>query len=283
MPLIIILVAVLGSTALFLFAIALLPKSSEVDKRLADLDRSAINREVSDSPFARLIDARQRSKLARKLTAAGWYTTSPAQIIMRTIAGGCAGTAGGISLVHFVGDMSLTWLGLGAGVMFAGFAAPTALLNRALEVRQKAVQRALPDLLDMLTTTVEAGVSLNGALLSSVDAISGPLAEELKATMSEIRMGRSRADALMAMADRVQQPDLLTTIIAIVQAERLGGNVVAVLEEISIEARESRMMRIEELAAQLPVKMVFPMALFMLPALIVMIFGPVVASMMTPK
>jgi len=91
------------------------------------------------------------------------------------------------------------------------------------------------------------------------------------------------SDALMAMAERVQQPDLLTAVIAIVQAERLGGNIVAVLEEISIEAREARMMRIEELAAQLPVKMVFPMALFMLPALVVMIFGPVVADFLSPK
>ena len=87
----------------------------------------------------------------------------------------------------------------------------------------------------------------------------------------------------MAMADRVQQPDLLTAVIAIVQAERLGGNIVHVLEEISTEAREARMMRVEELAAQLPVKMVFPMALFMLPALVVMIFGPVVANFLSPK
>ena len=283
MPPIIIIVTLLGGVALFLFSIALLPQSSVIDKRLADLDRSTVGREVSDNFFSKMIDGQQASKLARKLMAAGWYTTTPAQILMRTVAGGAAGIAGGISLVYFVGDMSWMWLALAAGIVFVGFAAATVLLNRAVEARQKAVQRALPDLLDMLTTTVEAGVSLNGALVSAVEAISGPLSEELKATMSEVRLGRSRADALMAMAERVQQPDLLTTVIAIVQAERLGGNIVSVLEEISVEARESRMMRIEEIAGQLPVKMVFPMALFMLPALIVMIFGPIVANMLTPK
>jgi tight adherence protein C len=283
MPPIIIILTLLGGVALFLFSIALLPQSSVIDKRLADLDRSTVGREVSDNFFSKMIDEQQASKLARKLMAAGWYTTTPAQILVRTVAGGAAGIAGGISLVYFVGDMSWMWLALGAGIVFVGFAAATVLLNRAVEARQKAVQRALPDLLDMLTTTVEAGVSLNGALVSAIEAISGPLSEELKATMSEVRLGRSRADALMAMAERVQQPDLLTTVIAIVQAERLGGNIVSVLEEISVEARESRMMRIEEIAAQLPVKMVFPMALFMLPALIVMIFGPVVANMLTPK
>jgi tight adherence protein C len=283
MPPVIIAVTALGAVALFLFVIALLPQASVIDKRLAELDRSSLTREMPDNFFGKLIDDQQRSKLARKLMAAAWYTTTPAQIIVRTVAGGIAGIAAAIAIVEFIGDMSWMWLSLGGGVILAGFIAPVALLNRAGEARQKAVQRGLPDLLDMLTTTVEAGVSLNGALIATIDAVSGPLCEELKSTMSEVRLGRSRADALMAMAERVQQPDLLTAIIAIVQAERLGGNVVSVLEEISAEARESRMMRIEELAAQLPVKMVFPMALFMLPALIVIIFGPVVANMLTPK
>jgi tight adherence protein C len=283
MPLIIVVVTILGAAALFLFTFALLPKSTGIDKRLADLDRSSIGRETHDGIFTKLMDEQQRSKLSLKLLAAGWYTVTPTQIVVRTVVGGTLSSAVAVALVHFVGDMSLPWLGVGGGLCLAGFMAPTALLNRAVEARQKAIQRALPDLLDMLTTTVEAGVSLNAALVAAVGAVSGPLAEELKSTLSEIRLGRSRADALMAMANRVQQPDLLTAVIAIVQAERLGGNVVTVLEEISVEARESRMMRIEELAAQLPVKMVFPMALFMLPALIVIIFGPVVANMMNQK
>jgi tight adherence protein C len=283
MPPVIVEVTLLGSVALFLFAFALLPRSSGVDKRLADLDRSAIGREVEAGFFHKLIDEQQRSALTVKLQAAGWYSTTPTQIVIRTIASGVGGTAAAAGLLLTIGDMSVTWLCGAGGVIFAGFAAPTVLLNRAVEARQKSVQRALPDLLDMLTTTVEAGVSLNSALASAVEAISGPLAEELKATMSDVRLGRSRAEALMAMADRVQQPDLLTTVIAIVQAERLGGNIAAVLDEISMEAREARMMRVEELAAQLPVKMVFPMALFMLPALVVMIFGPVVADFLSPK
>jgi tight adherence protein C len=283
MPPIIIAVTCLGAVALFLFAFALLPRSSGVDKRLADLDRSAIGNEVEAGFFAKLIDEQQRSKLARKLVAAGWYDVSPTRMVVATVISGVVATAAAVALVVFVGDITLTWLAAAGGLALAGFAAPTVLLNRAVEARQKAVQRALPDLLDMLTTTVEAGVSLNGALVLSVEAISGPLAEELESTMSEVRLGRSRADALTAMADRVNQADLSTAIIAIVQAERLGGNIVSVLDEIAVESREARMMRIEELAAQLPVKMVFPMALLILPALVVMIFGPVVANLENPK
>jgi tight adherence protein C len=283
MSLTILAVTILGALALFLFAFALLPRSSGIDKRLADLDRAGIGREAGAGFFHKLIDEKQKSALARKLLAAGWSTTTPVQIVIRTVVGGIGGCIAAAALIFTIGDTSTVWLCGGAALVFAGFAAPTAMLNRAVEARQKAVQRALPDLLDMLSTTVEAGLSLNGALLATVDAISGPLAEELKSTMSDVRMGRSRADALMAMAERVQQPDLLTAMIAIVQAERLGGNIVSVLEEIAIEARETRLMRIEELAAQLPVKMVFPMALFMLPALVVTIFGPVVAGFLSSK
>jgi len=283
MPPVILEVTVLGAVALFLFTFALLPRGSAIETPLSDHERSGVAREARDGFFAKIIDEQQRSQLSRKLVAAGWYTVNPTQIVIRTVASGFGGIAAGAALVLFVGDTSTMWLCGAAGLVFAGFAAPTVLLNRAVESRQKGVQRALPDFLDMLTTTVEAGVSLNGALTVTMEAISGPLAEELKSAMSDVRLGRSRGEALMAMAERVQQTDLLTAVIAIVQAERLGGNIVSVLEEVSVEARETRMMRIEELAAQLPVKMVFPMALFMLPALIVMIFGPVVANFLSPK
>jgi tight adherence protein C len=230
-----------------------------------------------------MLDEKSRSKLAAKLAAAGWYTVTPTKIVIRTIVSGIAGIAAGLALIFLVGDVSILWLCGGAGLAFAGIAAPTVLLNRAVDSRQKAIYRSVPDFLDMLMTTVEAGISLNGALAATVDSVTGPLSEELKSALSDIRMGRSRADALTAMAKRTGQPDLQTAIVAIVQAERLGGNIVSVLGELAIEARESRMARVEELAAQLPVKMVFPMALFMLPALIVMIFGPVVAGFLDQK
>jgi tight adherence protein C len=138
----------------------------------------------------------------------------------------------------------------------------------------------MPDWLDTVSSTVEAGTALNAALAMSLDAIHGPLADELREVLADVRIGRSRADALTAMAQRVRQVDLSSTVTAMVQTERLGGNIGHVLDELAAEARHRRLSRAEELAAQLPVKMVIPMALFMLPALMVMIFGPVVADLM---
>jgi tight adherence protein C len=106
----------------------------------------------------------------------------------------------------------------------------------------------------------------------------GALGEEIRAVLSEVRLGRSRSDALKSMAARVRVEQLSTTVTAIVQAERLGSNLANVLEELAEETRNRRMVRAEEIANLMPTKMVIPMALFMLPALFVMIFGGVVAQ-----
>jgi tight adherence protein C len=155
------------------------------------------------------------------------------------------------------------------------------LLKQAVQKRKVQLQRGLPDFLDMLAATVQAGLAFNGALGYAADVTTGALREEIDAVLSEIRLGRSRADALRSMAMRVRQSDISSTVTAIVQAERLGSNLGSVLNELAEEARNKRMMLAEEIAALMPVKMVIPMALFMLPALFVMIFGGVVARFMT--
>jgi tight adherence protein C len=128
---------------------------------------------------------------------------------------------------------------------------------------------------------VQAGLSFNAALGYAQEVAVGPLGEEIKAVLSEIRLGRSRAEALKSMANRVKQEQLSTTVTAIVQAERLGSNLANVLEELAEETRNRRMIRAEEIANLMPTKMVIPMALFMLPALFIMIFGGVAAEYLT--
>jgi tight adherence protein C len=155
---------------------------------------------------------------------------------------------------------------------------PLSQLRSAIVKRKRAIQRALPDLLDMLASTVQAGLAFNAALAYAQEMAVGPLGEELKAVLSEVRLGRSRSDALKSMAARVRQEQLSTTVTVIVQAERLGSNLANVLEELGEETRNRRMMRAEEIANLMPTKMVIPMALFMLPALFVMIFGGVAAD-----
>jgi tight adherence protein C len=196
------------------------------------------------------------------------------------IAGGIAGIVLVLLLSRFIHFhiAPVLMLVLDMAVFIAACYAPLSMLQRAIEARKQQVQRALPDFLDMVASTVTAGLSVNAALGYAIDAAPGALGDELKEALSEVRLGRARADALKAAAKRLNQPEFTTTISAITQAERLGANVSKVLGELSDDVRNHRIMIVEEHAAKLPVMMVFPMAFFFLPSLFVMIFGTLVAN-----
>ena len=280
MPIIIFIIALCFAASAFLMALSLIPSKSEVSQRLEELE--GMRWDSSQGPrqqaFERLFNEKQKSKLQQELAEAGWYSVTPAKMGARIASGAGFGLAFGLAACVYFGNWDLTMLGLIALLTFGGAQFPRSQLKMAIKARKVAIVRALPDLLDMLATTVSAGLAFNAALGYAQDVATGPLGEELKAVLSEVRLGRSRADALKAMANRVKQEQLSTTVTAIIQAERLGSNLAMVLEELSEETRNRRMMRAEELANLMPTKMVIPMALFMLPALFVMIFGGVAAQ-----
>jgi tight adherence protein C len=264
-------------------AYSLIPVKSEAAKRLEEIENLSFARGArwSDA-FARIFNDKQRSGVAQKLQEAGWYTVSPAQIGMRILAFGLLGLVAGLTFIAVMGSADPIYLGIVAFMMLVGAFLPYRHLTSAVKNRKKAIQRSLPDFLDMLASTVQAGLAFNSALTQAMEVVSGPLGEEVKAAISEVRLGRSRADALRSMAERVRQEQLTATVRAVVQAERLGSNMADVLEELAEEVRNARMMRAEELANLMPTKMVIPMALFMLPALFLMIFGSVFIQFLVP-
>jgi tight adherence protein C len=281
MPIIIFVVAGCFALSAFLMALSLIPSKSEVTERLEELEGLRWDGSgTRTQAFERIFSVQQRGKLQQQLQEAGWYQVTPAKMGARIVSGGGFGLAIGLTLCTYLGHWDKTFLS-GVGLLvLAGAYLPLSQLKMAVQKRKNAIQRALPDLLDMLGTTVQAGLAFNAALQYAQEIAIGPLGEEIKAVLSEIRLGRSRAEALKAMAARVHQEQLSTTVTAIVQAERLGSNLANVLEELSEEVRNRRMMRAEEIANLMPTKMVIPMALFMLPALFVMIFGGVAAQYM---
>lgn len=275
----------LGGVAAFLFALTLIPQKSPLKRTLEELESRGMSRDTRNvRRFEKVFSKEKRGKLKRKLIEAGWYTVTPAQMGLRMVAGGLFGVGFALTmmlLLHLSLPMSFI-SALIAGA--AGFYLPLSSLDKAIAKRKLHVQKALPDFLDMVATTVQAGLSINQALGYALDAAPGPLGEEIKSTLSEIRLGRSRSEALKGAADRLQQQQFSTTITAITQAERLGTNISKVLNELAEDVRNNRIMLVEEHAAKLPVKMVFPMALFMLPSLFVVIFGALVANYMSqPK
>jgi tight adherence protein C len=273
--------AACSAAVLGYLAVLLMVRRSAVERTVAQLERSGAeaDRKAELGVFARFFDERGRTNLERRLMQAGWYKLTPGRFMMRSIMASFGGLFVGLLIPFLLHRFNLWMVILPVILALAGAIAPSSLLDGAIADRKKRIRNSLPDFLDLVSTTVEAGIALNGAFAAAVDAVRGPFRDELLAALSDIRVGRSRAESLAAMAARADVVELTTTVTAIVQAEKLGGDIAGILDQLAQEAREHRMMRAEEIAAQLPVKMTFPMALCMLPALFVMIFGAVAAQL----
>jgi tight adherence protein C len=232
------------------------------------------------SHVAHLLSGIDKTAVSAKLAEAGWYKTNVTQFVASRFI--CAAVVAVLAVfaLFALGQATLLNFMFAALSTGFGFALPSFALDDAIKKRKAAIGHRIPDLLDMVSTTVEAGVALNGALATAIGSMKGPLVDEIEMVLSDIRLGRNRADAFNAMAQRAHQVDLSSFVMAIVQTERLGGNIGHVLDELAEEARSRRLQRAEEIAAALPVKMVIPMAFLMLPALFVMIFTPIAAQLM---
>jgi len=255
----------------------------DLRERIAALDAGAgvdPNAQAS-TLLRRLMDHRRSQALAVKLQEAGWYSLTPQSLLTRSVIGMTAGALVGLAAMIGLHHTSPVYVVLLIALAAYGAYHPYSALERAIQKRKIAIHRELPDFLDVLATTVDAGIALNGALAAASKGLQGPLGEEMRAALEDVRLGRSRTDALMAVAQRVREPDLTTTMVAIVQSERLGASITEVLQQLAAETRERRFMRAEELAAQLPNKLVFPVGFCMLPALLLLIFGAVIAKLVT--
>jgi tight adherence protein C len=278
-----VIISLLGAFSAFLFAVSFIPSTSPLTKTLEELETHSPTRTPDktgkiDRIVARVLPEENRNRLQQRLLEAGWYTVTPVQMVLRTAASVLVAVIVMILYAHYISLPTLVYYMLAAALFVAIIYAPTMMLNRAVEKRKADVQRTLPDFLDMVATTVQAGLSLNAALAYAVDAAPGAVGEEIKEALTEIRLGRARADALKAAADRLKQEEFSTMAAAITQAEKLGANVGKILNELADDTRTHRVLLVEEHAAKLPVKMVFPMAFFLLPALFVIIFGSLIVN-----
>ena len=266
-----------AATSAFCFGLSLVPVRNPLAVRLERF--AGITERVTAKRLERIdavLSQENRSKLRARLNAGGWYEISPATYVLRGFAGLTGGFALGLTLWLVMPNKSFA---LVCGILAAalGWYLPKIALDRAIAARRECIAGELPDFLDLLAATVRAGLALNGALVQASEALVGPLKEELRTTLAEIRLGRPRAEALQGMAKRIGDPQTATMVTTIVQAERLGANLSGVLNELAIDVRNRRWMLAEERAAQIPIKMIFPMALFMLPSLYIMLFTPLVA------
>jgi len=169
------------------------------------------------------------------------------------------------------GILRLGALGLGGAILALG---PDSVLNRRVEERQTVMQRKLPDILDLLTISVEAGLGFEQAVDRTVGSVPGPLSDEFARMLGELRAGSSRADAMRAMEQRTNVPEIRSFVLAILQADAFGVSIGRVLRAQADEMRIKRRQLAQEKAQKAPVKMLIPMVFCIFPALFVVVIGP---------
>ncbi|MGV3759923.1 MAG: type II secretion system F family protein [Actinomycetota bacterium] len=174
-------------------------------------------------------------------------------------------------------QLPLSGVGRLVGVLLAAalfIVGPDSVLDRKVQDRQYQIRRKLPDVMDLLVISVEAGLGFEQALDRTIAAVPGPLTDEFSRMLGEVRAGASRADALRAMDQRTDVPEIRSFVLAILQADTFGVSIGRVLRAQADEMRIKRRQLAQERAAKAPVKMLIPMVFCIFPALFVIVLGP---------
>ena len=216
-----------------------------------------------------------RDRVAKRLILAGGPTGWDAERVLAfKVIGAVCGVAVGFvastifALAPFISIVAIALLA------FVGFVLPDSVLNRKVDERQKEVLKTLSDTLDLLTISVEAGLSLNAAIAQVVQNVPGVLSAEFARMLQEIQLGVPRSEAFRHLADRTDVDELNGFALAMIQADVFGVSIASVLRTQAQQLRIKRRQAAEAKAQQTPVKMVFPLVLCILPALFVVIIGP---------
>src|SRR5688572_8641735 len=294
------LIAVLAAAAVLLitFGVAARPSEDAVQARLSQLvvqPKTIEEMELQRPFFERIVRPTiQRFARAGRRQEGGVIQRIDAKLERAGYPGGLRGADWvGVKLMSLIGFgvlffvMGLVLLGspvvgllgivLGAVI---GYIAPEFWLGRKARARSWSMVLQLPDALDLLTISVEAGLGFDAALAKVVEKMEGPLVDEFRQALAEVRMGRTRRDALRDVVNRADAQPVSNFIGAIIQAEQLGVPIAKVLQIQSNQLRIERRQRAEEAAAKAPVKMLFPMVGCIFPTIFIVILGPAVITVM---
>jgi tight adherence protein C len=225
------------------------------------------------------LDARDR--IAKKLLLAGSPPGWDAERILAFKVIGCIGAfVVGLFVSKLIGLTGFTGIIVIGLLTVAGFLLPDSALSRKVEERQHEILGTLSDTLDLLTISVEAGLSLNAAIAQVVQNVPGTLSSEFARMLQEIQLGVPRSEAFRHLAERTDVEELNAFALAMIQADVFGVSIASVLRTQAQQLRIKRRQRAEARAQQTPVKIVFPLILCILPALFVVIIGPGVIRIM---
>ena len=256
------------------------PEDVVPSSRALDLERSATDR-IYGPILSALSSVVHRFTPAGVLDAAAVHLRvadidkkwTPEIIVGMQVGGFVLGMFGASAYISSAGG-DRTSLMVGGLLVLCLTMGPNAKIKRMADDRRKAITNELPDVLDQLKVTVEAGMSFDGALLRAGQEGRGILATELLKAVNDMQLGLTRGEALQALADRTDVADLRQFVTAVRQAEKHGFPLANILKLQALELRDRRRARAEEKAMQVPVKITFPLVFCILPALFIVILGP---------
>jgi tight adherence protein C len=208
----------------------------------------------------------------QKLLAAGMHDVSPSGFLAAKAILAGAGLLFGLLLTAIAGAQ--TGLLVTLACVAGGWIAPGWIVGGRARRRREQVGRELPDVLDLLAVSVEAGLGFDGAIAKLTEHMEGSLVDEMSLALGEMRVGESRSEALKKMAGRVDTPEVSSFVRAIIQADQLGISLGKILRVQATDSRLKRQAAAEEKAMKAPIKMLFPTVAFVFPAMFIVILGP---------
>ena len=225
---------------------------------------------------ARMSPAGKRMELGRKIRAAGSNVRPQALMAFK----GAFVCAAAVVIMLGVGAGSFPLIMIGLVLFVVGFMGPDFWLNGKVTRRRDAMERMLPDTLDLLTVSVEAGLGFDAAVMKVCEKMHGPLIEEFDVMAREIRVGETRRQALRNLGERVESDDIKSFARSIIQADEMGTSLGRTLKVQAQDMRVHRQLGAEEKAMKAPVKMLFPTVMFIFPAMFLVILGPAMLNIL---
>ena len=216
-------------------------------------------------------------QMRRELVSAGFYTvTAEAYLGYRILA---TSALTGLLLLMVLGAPSLLAWGALVFASVLGWRAPVIVVQRRAKARREEIDRELPELIDLLVVSIEAGVGLAGALQMMSARMQGPLGVELRLMQQEQSMGLSSDHALSKLLDRCDTPSVRSFVRSLQQGERLGVSIGTILRNLAAEMRTRRRQLAEERAQKAPVKILFPLIFLIFPSMFIILLGPAVFAL----
>jgi tight adherence protein C len=224
--------------------------------------------------MARRLTRFSEAEVRQKLISAGMYGTSPRKLLGYQLLLAIVFSVSALWLVPAMGGSPIIALlaAVAAGVF--GWFGPMAYVDRKMRLRFQKIDKQMPDMIDLLVVTIEAGLGILASMRVAAEGLADPLGQELRLTLQEQRMGLSVFEAIDSLGRRANAPNMRVFVRALIQGEKLGVSIGTTMRNVALEMRKRRKAAAEEKAQKMPIKLLFPLVFLIFPAIMIVLLVP---------